>query len=117
MTPHILVIDDDSDTRLLINHYLQTQSNNNIKIFNASDPVEGLNVYHKNRDKITHIICDHYMPIENGLELCKMIKEKNSEIKIIMYSADPNLRTNEKMFYVDAFLVKPYDMNKIYQIL
>lgn len=78
---NILVVDDEKEIAELIEIYLVSDGYKVYKAYNAN---EGLEILKKEDIKLA--ILDIMMPGMNGLDMCKVIREKNN-IPIIMLSA------------------------------
>lgn len=101
----ILLVDDDTNLRLILAEAL-TAKNYNVEVISAKDPLEATDKWHTYKSSITHVIVDYYMPIDNGLELCKIIKSTNPSVKVILFSGDSELERSEKSGIVDKFFSK-----------
>jgi CheY-like chemotaxis protein len=83
----ILLIDDNEDFREL---FVISAANAGIKreIIEASDPLLALDVFNKNRHKIQIVVCDFYMPVQNGVDFLEMIKPIDPSIFCCMLTSD-----------------------------
>ncbi len=111
----LLYVEDNPETRKAILSVLDTLFDN---IIEAVDGVDGLEKY-KNNPNIQIIISDINMPNMNGLEMSKKIKELNSDIPILIFSAH-----NEVNYFIDAikigiegYLLKPLNLNQFINAL
>jgi CheY-like chemotaxis protein len=84
------------------------------------NPVEALNYFNKNLTNFILVITDYGMPLLNGLDLIKKIREqdRNYRIKIIVISATVKndvIESNDKFLNlkVDKFLEKPIHLEKL----
>ena len=108
----ILIIDDDSATRLVLERTLGMQG---YDITLACDGEEGLIKAKAIRPAL--IICDWIMPRKNGLEVCRQIKsvaELSTTFFILLTSMDS---VEDRVKGLDAgaddFLCKPIEMNEL----
>lgn len=113
--PLILVVDDDTVVLENIKEYLTSVCNYDAEA--ASDGKEAL-------EKIGYlhpsaIILDLDMPVLNGVELLKKIKEIDSSIPILIITAYPSFSGVEDILKNGAcdFLIKPIDPQRIKFIL
>ena len=102
----LLTVDDNAD----ILAYLRTILQGRYKIFEAADGREGLEIAEKEVPDL--IISDIMMPVMNGLDFCRQIKENiiTSHIPVIMLTAR-SLDENQVEGYIngaDAYITKPF---------
>ena len=71
----LLLVEDDEELKESIKETLALFFKN---VFVAQNGLEALDIYSQN--SIDLIITDYVMPIMNGYELCKNIREKNRKI-------------------------------------
>ena len=104
--PVLLVIDDNADMRLLVKEILGDQ----YRIHEASDGRAGLAAAMRLVPDI--IICDVMMPVMDGLECCRLIKEEvtTSHIPVLMLTACAldHQRVQGYDSGADAYLPKPF---------
>lgn len=104
--PVLLVIDDNADMRLLVKEILGDQ----YRIHEASDGRAGLAAAMCLVPDI--IICDVMMPVMDGLECCRLIKEEvtTSHIPVLMLTACAldHQRVQGYDSGADAYLPKPF---------
>jgi signal transduction histidine kinase/predicted negative regulator of RcsB-dependent stress response len=111
----ILVAEDDEINALLIKHILKDANANLLFAKNGKEAVE----IYKNHKNISIVIMDIKMPIMNGLEAGKIIKQIKPEQLIIAHSAfSSDTEKNEIMKNgFDYFLEKPINKTKLYEII
>jgi len=106
----LLAIDDQKDNlisiRSLLDYFLP-----DIVLFTAESGEEGIEI--AKRELPDTILLDIIMPIVDGFEVCRILKqdETTKQIPIIMLSAlgqDPNNRAKGLELGADAFLAKPF---------
>lgn len=108
----ILVVEDERDTRFILEKLL---TKNNFEVITANNGQEALQLLETFTPKV--ILADWTMPIMDGLELCNQIK--NSEkLKIIYYiilTARTSLRDRVTGLDVgaDDFLMKPIENQEL----
>lgn len=109
---NILVADDTELNRILIAEYLK---NTPLKIFQASNGKEALAILEKNT--IDLVLMDIKMPVMNGYEATKSIKEKYA-IPVIAITASviTSKDDNENRLF-DSFLEKPLSFRKLVNTL
>lgn len=78
---NILVAEDDLRILRLVSDFLRKET---YKVFSAKDGAEAINFF--NQENIDLVILDIMMPIYDGWQVCKKIREK-SEVPILMLTA------------------------------
>ena len=92
----ILVVEDDKISRLAVNSWLKDKGHKVVIAENGKQAVEYL---HEN--KVDAILMDVHMPIMNGIDATKIIKERNlSRAPIIGMTA--SVMNNERESYINA---------------
>ncbi|WP_459996348.1 response regulator, partial [Marinitoga arctica] len=106
----ILIVDDDITTGLIIIEYIKEL--NYIPIL-ASNGKEALEILEK--EKVSAILMDLYMPVMNGFEAIKKIRKMNIPTPIIILTTATNesdLREAAK-YGADDFLTKPVNFDEL----
>ncbi|CCY58848.1 response regulator receiver domain protein [Clostridium sp. CAG:632] len=101
----ILVVDDESRMRKLVNDFL---SHKNFNVVEAADGEEALDIFFENKD-IALVILDVMMPKMDGWQVCKAIRQY-SKVPIIMLTAKDSER-DELLGYelgIDEYITKPF---------
>lgn len=104
--PMILVVEDNDDIR----EYIASSFSNNYRILTAINGKEGI------EQALNHIpdiiISDIMMPVMDGIELCKLIKEdiRTSHIPVILLTAKDSIQDKEEGYEsgADSYLTKPF---------
>ncbi len=107
---HILVVDDDKHTRMLLKAVLE---NANYTVTCARDGLEALDKLEK--EHIDLVVLDIMMPNMDGYEFTKTIRETNNTLPILMVSAKQLPQDEKKGFLVgtDDYITKPIDEEKL----
>lgn len=104
--PMILVVEDNDDIR----EYIASSFSSNYRIITAINGKEGLEQALKQIPDI--IISDIMMPIMDGIELCKQVKEdiRTSHIPVILLTAKDSIQDKEEGYEsgADSYLTKPF---------
>ncbi len=105
--PLLLIIDDNEDIRLMIGQLMSPQYN----IVNAPNGRDGLRLAAKYVPDL--IICDVMMPVMDGLEFCRRVKEEvsTSHIPVLMLTAC-SMDEQRAQGYdsgADGYLAKPFN--------
>ena len=108
----VLVVDDNADMRQHIQSLLQ-------KHFNVLTAANGMEALHKVRaEKPSLILSDIMMPIMNGIELLKAIKEdeQHNHIPVILLTARAGEESKIEGYQTgaDDYLVKPFSAKELY---
>lgn len=107
----VLIIEDNARVSALLKRGLESQG---YQIYISEDAEDALVMI----DKIVFdlIITDIMLPNMNGIELSKLIKQKNSDLPIIMLTALGTI--DEKIEGFDAgaddYMVKPFEIRELY---
>ncbi len=103
----VLVVEDNADMRQYVRTILCEQYN----VLEAKDGVVGLAVLAEN--DVDFIICDIMMPVMDGLEFSRKVKDNlsYSHIPILILTAQMSdeIRTESYKLGVDSYLHKPFD--------
>ena len=81
----VLHVDDDPQFRDLVATYLQREDD--ITVYEASDPSSGLDVLDDN-DGIDCVVSDYDMPRDDGLGLLAAVRERDQELPFILYTGE-----------------------------
>ncbi|WIV19063.1 response regulator transcription factor [Paenibacillus polygoni] len=104
--PTILIVDDDSHIRELLNHLLKKEG---FTTAEASNGIEALEVLEK--IKVDLVILDIMMPGMDGWDLCKELADDYNSIPLLMLTAKGEITHKVRGFQLgtDDYLVKPFD--------
>ena len=100
----VLLVEDDSDSKKIMHDVL---SDNFEKVFTAQNGDEGLKKFKKYNPNM--VITDAFMPISDGRDMTRYIKEISKDTPIIVLSAHSEKETLLKAIDVgvDKYLIKP----------
>ena len=101
----ILIVDDEERMRKLLKDFL---SNKGYMVVEAQNGEEAVDIFLNSKD-ISLIILDVMMPVMDGWEACKLIREY-SKVPIIMLTAKSEEKDELKGFElgVDEYITKPF---------
>lgn len=107
----ILYVEDDENTRSIFSRSLKRKIKH---VLVAQNGEEGYNSYLKNKPDL--IITDIKMPVMDGLEMCSIIRDENSNIPIIVTTAHSEAHLFQEAINIgiDMFLLKPVNMTQLY---
>jgi two-component system, NtrC family, nitrogen regulation response regulator NtrX len=108
--PKILLIDDEAAIRSALKEILEYES---YEVKEAEDGPSGIKWIEK--EEFDLVFCDIKMPRMDGLEVLEKIKEKNSEIPVVMMTGHGTVETAVESLKKGAFdfIQKPLDLNRI----
>ncbi len=103
---HILVVDDDRHTRMLMEAILKAE---NYTVFTAANGEDALETM--DREHIDLVVLDIMMPKMDGYEFTKILRESDNNLPILMVSAKQLPADKRKGFLVgtDDYITKPID--------
>ena len=104
--PIVLVVEDNADIR----EYIRSSFTDIYEVITAKDGKEGWELAQARTPNI--IVSDIMMPVMDGIELCKRIKEdmRTSHIPVILLTAKDSLQDKEEGYAsgADSYLTKPF---------
>lgn len=106
----ILLLEDDKDLNMLTTSYLKSAGFLVTSVFNGLD---GLNKF--GEEKYDLIISDIMMPLCDGFEFARKIREFNKEVPIIFMTARDD-KPSKQLGYkigIDDYIVKPFDLDEL----
>ena len=103
---HILVVDDDKNVRRYIRTVLET---NGYLVSTAEDGVKALALLEK--ETVNLVVLDIMMPVMDGYEFTRILREGNSSLPVLMVSAKQLPADKHKGFIAgtDDYITKPID--------
>jgi DNA-binding response OmpR family regulator len=107
MKKRIYIIEDDNIMLLVLESLLLKNDYEVIKDFN------GKNILVSKKPYPDLYIIDINLIGKDGCDYCKMIKEENSTIPVILISANIDLEKKAKECKADKFLTKPFQQEKL----
>lgn len=101
----VLVVDDEPDILRLVKFTLERYG---YEVITANDGKSGVEKALSENPAI--VLMDAMMPIMDGFEACKKLKEKNQTMPIVMLSAKSQQTEVQKGFEAgaDGYIVKPF---------
>lgn len=106
----ILIVDDNENIRKLIEIYIKREG---FSTFHAGNGEEALEIIEKH--KIDLIILDVMMPVMDGYELTRDLREAGFIVPILMVTAKDTYPDKKKGFDlgIDDYITKPIDMEEL----
>ena len=108
----VLIVEDEASIRDFVVINLKRSG---YEVFEASNGEEAIKIFDEHSDMIDVAILDIMMPIIDGLEVCKYLREKSKRLGIIMLTA----RTQEMdkvtglMVGADDYVTKPFSPSEL----
>lgn len=106
----ILFAEDDKDLNTVITSYLKSLGYEVVSVFNGLD---ALNVLYENGADI--ILSDIMMPLCDGFELARGIRDQDEKIPILFMSARDD-KPSKQIGYkagIDDYITKPFDLDEL----
>ena len=104
----ILLLDDEFDIVTLFTQALKEQG---FLVVGFTESLLALDDFHINSDRYGLVISDLRMPVMNGYQFIKKVKEIKPQVKVLFVSAfeidDIEFRTELPFVKVDEFIKKP----------
>ena len=109
--PSVLIVEDDRDILEATWQSLQEE----FVVFGAADIAEALAI--ASNVKVSVLLIDLHLGSKGGRELIEQYRAAGGSGKIILYSADRDLRRIAREIHVDGFLEKPFDLDALLRML
>lgn len=106
----VLMVDDDVELSVMVAELLQAQG---MTVHCASSAAQGMHeLLHRQPDVL---LLDLMLPDANGLDLCKLLREKGHDLPILMLTArgDPFDRVLGLELGADDYLGKPFEPREL----
>ena len=112
---HILVIDDDTNIRLLVRHILEKD---NHEVTEAIDGEEGIQVFEQNTPDL--VITDIFLPGRDGHGTIEKLTREHPGVKIIAMTGHGTAENNEYLRIAESLgarqtLSKPFSVKDVLQ--
>jgi len=114
----VLIIDDEYHSRLLLEEILG-EYDDELEIMSAEFGMEGFEII--KREKPDIVFLDVMLPIHDGKEICKQIKNESDLelISVVLVSASSMEydQPDEARIGADAFIRKPFSTRKVIKVI
>jgi len=112
----VLIVDDDEEIRLIARFVLQQMGYDTIS---ANSSAMALDILSKELPDV--VLTDALMPGGDGRELCKTIKARYPDVKVVvmtsLYTASRYVSEAFRVFGADDYLAKPIDFDRLQTVL
>jgi DNA-binding response OmpR family regulator len=108
--PKILLVENDAETAQFVEMMLKKAGYKCLVKPETMDIIALVNEYQPNL-----VILDYVLPEINGGEICSTIKNDNNccHLPVIIYSSYPKSFLSLRQYQCDAFIPKPFDVEKL----
>ncbi len=108
----VLLVEDDPAVRRILALQLQTRG---YAVRTANDGAEGFRALQEELPDC--VVLDLMMPVMDGFELLKRIRSlartANLPVLVLTASEDERHRLRSQQYYADAYVNKPYELDRI----
>ena len=103
---HILVVDDDKNTRMLLKAVLESENYSVVTAENGEEALKAMDTNH-----VDLVVLDVMMPKMDGYEFTRTLRQSNNNLPILMVSARQLPADKKRGFLVgtDDYMTKPID--------
>ena len=109
------IVDDESDITLFFHEALKSLPG--ITIFTFTEPQLALEHFKTNKNSYALVISDLRMPVINGIQLLKTVKDLNPEVRTVLMTAfeveDKLFQEYSKKEIIDGFAQKPISLDNL----
>lgn len=123
MEKKLLIVDDESHIRMLIEQTLEELEDEGVQIMTADNGQKALEIIETEKPQL--VFLDVMMPLMNGMEVCRRVKKelKMDNVFIVLLTAKGQELDRQKGQEVgaDVYMTKPFDpdalLNKAKEVL
>ena len=108
----VLIADDEAQIREILSLYFKKEG---FKVMEAADGAEALVQIQAGKPDI--ILLDIMMPLLNGMDAARELREHNLISKIIFLTTSPEFAIESYDVDASGYLLKPVDREKLYKLL
>lgn len=115
MDKKLLIVDDESHIRMLIEQTLEDLEDEGVELLFAENGEEALNIIKKEQPNL--VFLDVMMPKMNGMQVCQKVKKELnlSDVYIILLTAKGQEVDRQKGLEMgaDKYMTKPFDPDEM----
>lgn len=113
----IAVCDDSKEIleqmKTVFENWADAPSGTDVQFFSEGDSLECAH----NTDPFDIIFLDVLMPVLNGIELARGIRQKDKRVKIVFFTSSAEYAVDSYSVKANGYLLKPLDPPKLYAVL
>jgi DNA-binding response OmpR family regulator len=117
MNQKLLIVDDESHIRMLIEQTLEELEDNGVEFFTAENGEQALEIIKTENPQL--VFLDVMMPKMNGMEVCRRVKKELNmdDVYIVLLTAKGQELDKKKGQEVgaDIYMTKPFDPETLLQ--
>ncbi len=114
----ILVVDDDSVSRLVISHIIAKAGHDVLTAESAENARQQIDGAHAARSGIDLIVCDYLMPDESGLDLLASLDSSTRPPFVLLTGVGDRAKfDDERIDDVTDFLTKPVESDELTAVI
>ena len=117
MNQKLLIVDDESHIRMLIEQTLEELEESGVDFFTAENGEQALEIIKKENPQL--VFLDVMMPKMNGMEVCRRVKKELNmdDVYIVLLTAKGQELDRKKGQEVgaDIYMTKPFDPESLLQ--
>ncbi len=110
-----MIVDDMVVIQEILKEILNLKGH--IITYSAFDGQQAIDYFKENSDWPDLVIMDHRMPVKDGVTALKELLELDSKIKVIFVSADESARKRALSMGAIGYLIKPFSVKDILQLI
>lgn len=116
MSKKVLVVEDNKTNQFIAKSLLEQVQH---QVFITENGLDGFNYFKDHKDEIDLILMDLHMPIMDGYEATRRIREIDQEIPIIAMTADAITGVEKQCIDVGitTYISKPFDPNAFLNVV
>lgn len=115
MSKALLFVEDEVEMRELIVERIRDAGFLH-DIYEATDPIQALDIFNEHKDRIGFMVCDFYLPVQNGNDLCQMIKEQSPRVQVICLTGDQSVKVEDNPG-IDKVFYKPEGIEEMLKVV
>ena len=108
----ILIAEDEAAIREFITLNL---THCGYSVIEADNGEEAVNLFQKEKESIDIVLLDYMMPVMNGIEACKRIREMSPSVGVVFLTA--KAQESDKVYGLhsgaDDYITKPFSINEL----